>query len=292
MNRIKNSQILYVDSRKRIQGTDSDFSIHLDFDTSIGYDRCVVLDASLPKTYYLVQDGANSFQLTEDDQTVSIVIPVGNYNRSSFRNVLKAELNSNSPYNFTYNVSYNNIQTTTDDGKYLFTVTGNGPIQPVFSFGESLFEIVGFEKNSINYFVNDSLKSLNVPNFQKESTIFIHSDIVQNHNDNILQNIVSNGSSDFSFMTFQQYVPYEYSKPLKARPSNVFTFKITDENGLNIDFNGLNVLITIMLFTENKIDDLISDFIKLSVANDQIRRNRELSLTYNPDQNEETKTKK
>jgi len=262
------NQVFYINSFNRTSGTDSDFFINLDMDRNNTYDRVVLLDASIPKTYYVVQNGYNTFQLTENTSTVTITIPYGNYNRSSFKNVVTTQLNANSPNGYTYAITNQNIQTTQDTGNYFFSVTGNGAVQPIFTFTTNLYEQFGFNANSSNQFVSNSLQSVNITNLQPESTLFIHSDICQNYQDNVLQNIISASNPDYSYIVFQNPNPREYSKVFRTGFSGSFYFKLTDENGTVINLNGVNMVLTIMVYQLNRIDELTRAFIQYSMLKD------------------------
>ena len=53
-------RIYYINSRNRISGTNSNFTYKIDIN-NIEPDRIAVLQANIPKSYYLIQDNANSF---------------------------------------------------------------------------------------------------------------------------------------------------------------------------------------------------------------------------------------
>jgi hypothetical protein len=269
-NYILKNQIIHVDSNNRLTGSHSNFTYQMDLSRNVEYDRVVVLDANIPKSYYLVQAGLNTFQLKESSATVTITLPAGNYNRTSLRNVLTTLLNTASPSGFNYTITNQNIQNTQDTGKYFYSVSGNGPIQPSFIFTTNLYEQLGFNANSTNNFSANQLVSTNITNLQPETRVFIRSDICQNFNDNILQNIDASQNADYSFIGYRNYCPREYSKEFRSGTTNVFFFQITDENGTILDTNGLNVVITIMIYQLNRIDELIKAYVhyKISKEND------------------------
>ena len=60
MSLIETQRIFYVDSHFRLSGTHSDFTYQFDFQGQ-NYDYAVVLQATIPKSYYLVQSGRNTF---------------------------------------------------------------------------------------------------------------------------------------------------------------------------------------------------------------------------------------
>jgi len=110
---IESQRIFYCDSHDRLSGTHSDFTLQFDFQNQ-NYDYAVVLQATIPKSYYLVQQGRNTFQLQELSSTVTITMPVGNYSRSSFKSQLQTSLNSSSPNTWSYVVSIPNASVTAD----------------------------------------------------------------------------------------------------------------------------------------------------------------------------------
>jgi hypothetical protein len=260
-------QIFYVNSKMRNNfdsSTDSSFNYtFLNLDKTKDFDHVSVLSASIPKSYYLLQSGLNSFSLLENSTQVAITLTPGNYNRNSLATTVKNLLNSNSPNGWIYNVTFNNINTTFDNGFYYFSVTGNSSIQPSFIFTNGIFEPLGFNSNSTYQFSSNALSSVNVPNLSIETTLFIHSNICQNkEGDNVLQEIYDTGQGTFSYINFVNPIPMEYSKPMPNSNSNTFTFWLTDENGNIVNLNGVNLNLTIMIFKKNDIDNLLKAGIK------------------------------
>lgn len=263
MNYFTNKQIFYVNSANKLSGSHSNFSFYLNIDPNDDFDRVVVLSASIPKSYYLIDSLHKSFSLKENSSTVIINFDEGNYTRNSLAIKLQSLLNSNSPNSFNYAVSYKNINTFQDNGKYTINVTGNGSVQPEFIFGDKMYEQLGFDKNSTNQFSSNSLTSTNVINLTNETTLFIRSDICQNNEgNNILQEIYTSGDASYAMSIFTNSIPYEYSKKLTTSKSNVYNFYITDENGLHINTNGININFTLMIFKKNDIDNMIKGAIK------------------------------
>ena len=104
MSLIISKRIFYVDSHNRLSGTHSNFNYYLDYKNE-DYDHCVVLQATIPKAYYLVQPSKNTFVLDENGNQVVISLPIGNYSRTSFGFQLQYQLNTNSPNGYTYVMS-------------------------------------------------------------------------------------------------------------------------------------------------------------------------------------------
>lgn len=259
-------QIFYINSKNRINGTNSNFTYKLEIDRNILYDSVVLLDASIPKSYYTVQDGYNIFSIVENNTTTNITISPGNYTRTSFKNELEYKLNlaGLGRPSWVYTVSYQNIGLTVDTGHLFFNVVG--PIleaeQPTFIFYDGLYEQMGFNENTTYNFVNNNLESINVINLNPEQSLYIRSDICQNENNNILDNIITSYSSSYAQINYINNIPNETTKIFNGNGNNIFRFILTDENDINIDLQGQNMIFTIMIYKKNKIFSLLQGFIK------------------------------
>ena len=254
-------QIFTINSQNRSSGTNSNFTYELDIDRNVAYDRVVVLDASIPKSYYTIQNGYNTFLLTEGLSTRTITVTPGNYTRTSFKNELLDKLNTGG-VGWTYSITLPNIGITVDNGHLYFSVTGNSSSQPIFTFENYLYEQMGFNDNESYAFSGDQLESVNVINLNPEQTLFIRSDICQNQNNNILDNIITSSNTSFSQINYVNNIPLESSKIFNGNNANTFKFMLTDENGVNIDLQGQNMIFTIMIYKSNKIFKLLQGFIK------------------------------
>lgn len=252
-------KIFYINSRNRLSGTDSSFNYQLDMPPDNNFDSVVVLQAGIKKSYYLIEIDENTFTLSENSMTTIITIPPGNYTRKSFQTVLQTLLNASSPNLWTYSVSFPTVSSAADTGKYTFTVSGNGGIQPLFIFTSFLYEQMGFNSNSTNPFVTDSLTCTNVINLSLEDTLFLHSDICRNHDDNILQDIYTAGNSTYSSIKFDNYCVEQYAKEISYNKSNVYNFYLTDEDGIFMDLNGQNIVITLMVYKRRSIYNLFKE---------------------------------
>ena len=263
---ITTSSKFYVNSRNRTSGTDSDFSYYFDVPKDSKYNKVCLLQASIPKSYYMVQPG-EYFTLSEGLNTTQIAVSPANYTRKSFAAVIQASLTTNSPNGWVYVITYNTSSTVGDTGKYTFTVTGNGVIQPSFIFttDNDLYSQMGFNDGSTNVFVGNSLISTNVINLQRENTLFIHSDIVRGDNNNILQEIYAADSPDYSSVTFLQQTVEAYSKDITFNSSNTYNFYLTNENGDKMDLNGQNINFTLLMYKSNDIYDMIRQFLKFQI---------------------------
>ena len=265
MNFYTEKQILYIDTSRRQSGSHSNFSYVLDINQFYDYDSVVLLDASIPKSTYLINENNNTFVVTENGINRTITVPPGNYNRSSFKNVVLQKLNEGS---YTYTMTFDNSAKTGDDGKFTFSCLET---TPTFTFSNNLYRQMGFENNTSYTFVNSSigygstLLSANVTNFRYQSVYFIISDICQNYNNNVLQSIISTNFQDYNYITYHCLDPISYTKDFIREKSNLYNFRLVDENFQEIDLNGIAMNLTIMLYKKNTIDKLFKQYIKMKV---------------------------
>jgi len=247
-----------VNSVKRTTGTDSNFTYNFQIPQNENYDNVVVLDAYIPKTYYLVQSGYNTFTLTEGSSSATVTMTSKNYTATTFKSELTTALNTASPNHWTYSITFDSSL-----GKYTYSLTGNDS-QPSFTFTTNLNEQLGFEPNTTNIFANNQLISTNVIDMQLETTLNIRSDMIgQGNTDNILQNVFASGTTDFSNITWICPDIDAYSKKLVTNTTNTYRFILTDEDGTHeMNLNGKNIVMTIMLYKKDSINTVIKEFLK------------------------------
>ncbi len=264
----KSHQIFYINSANRNdpeKESDADFSYTIPIDSTINYDSLCVLAASIPKSYYLIQDGFNTFTLQEGINLATITIPPGNYSYLSFMAVLPGLLNSKSPNGWTYSMSYPNRLTQADTGLFTYSVTGNSG-QPSFITTTNVFEQLGFNQNTTNTFIMNTLVSTSVINFSQEQSLFLHCDCCLNGvgNDDILQEIYDWNSPPMSFIVYQNEGNIEgYSKLFRVTSTNVLKFSLTNEFGRVMNLNGRNQLITLLIYKRDNLSEVIREVIRL-----------------------------
>lgn len=260
---LKNKRIFYVNSRERIEGTDNSFSFKIDLDPTVKYDSVCILSCNIPKSYYLVQDGYNTLTLTEDDTSIDIVVPPGNYSRRSFQFGLITLLNNSSPKNWVYSITY--PTSGVDTGKFMYAVSGNGMIQPTFTFPpkSSIYEQMGFDYNSSNTFIGDSLISTNVLKFQLENNLFIISDIVSGTMGNDVLLSLPCGFPDYSDITYETKEIIAQSRPLNTNNNNIYRFSLVNEDKQFMFLNGLNMTFTLMVYQRDDIYEMMRNYIKI-----------------------------
>jgi hypothetical protein len=265
---IEHSRHFYVNSHNRINQNDthSSFTYKIDIPTDYQYTHVCLLNAQIPKSWYLVASGA-TFQLQEISSYVTITVPSKSYSATSFARVLTSLLNTNSPHSWVYAVTLPN-RAQGDTAKFTYTVTGNSGSQPSFTFNTHLYEQFGFDSGTVATFSASSLTSTNVFRFQADETLYIQSDMCTNGSDSILASIVAI-VPDFSTIQYTCPNVRAYSKRLVTQNSSSFYFKITNEDFQLKELNGLNVTFDVLVWRKSKALDAIPELLKYTVTKDE-----------------------
>jgi hypothetical protein len=255
-----NSRIIEINSNERLTGTHGNFTYALkkSIMNEEDYTHVSVLKASIPVSYYLIQEKYNFIHLIEGGVTTKVTMEAANYNSNSFMKTLTTKLNAAG--SFTYNMTMRDPFTQADTGKIYFTVSNNNGVQPSIVINH-MHEQLGFNKNDTVSFINNKLVSDNVVSFIPERTLFIHSSLVdniENSSTTVLESVFCDNVKNYSVVRFNNPDVIGYSKkiiPLKS----IFTIRITDENETPIDFNGSNIVLSLLFY--RSINNLIKDYI-------------------------------
>ena len=257
-----NRRIYTINTIDRLAGTSENFSYHLAIPHDSKFDKVVVLNVAIPISFYLIQEGFNTFHIRENDIDRLITLPPGNYSSAkTFALVLLPLLNADAPFGWIYSMSLPNGNLTANTGKFTYGVTGN-LTQPSIICTNQVNEQLGFAINSSNTFIDGTLVSSTVLNFGSEATLYLHSDIASNGDSDILQEIYTANSVPFSYVTYQCTAPELYSKALNTSQSDKFQFTLTNEKNQILNLNGVDMQITLALYQSDKTNDLIQRYIK------------------------------
>jgi hypothetical protein len=112
------------------------------------------------------------------------------------------------------------------------------------------------------------LSSLTTVNFGAESTLFIHSDISDNGDSDVLQEIYAGNTQSLSYITYQCSTPDLYSKALQTNQSSVFRFSLTNEKKQLLNLHGVNMQLTICLYKKDDTNELIRKYIQYKVQSE------------------------
>jgi hypothetical protein len=201
------------------------------------------------------------------DSSVQITVPPGNYNTASFAATIPLLLNIASPNLWTYNMTFPNGFTSPQTGKFTFLVSGpTGADYASFSFTNQLNEQFGFAANTTNAFASNKLVSVNVVTFIPETSIIVHSDIVDDGDSDVLEIILSNNNIPLSNATYQCHDVGAYSKKLRTNQSNSYSFSLTDEHGKQLDLNGLPCMFELILFKQDTLRDYVKDLVRVGLS--------------------------
>lgn len=264
-------QIISFNSKDRIAGINSNF-VSMPVDIGLNrFDSVALLQASIPKSYYNMPTGYNTFTLTEKAVSTTITIPIGSYNKINLASVLSTLLTAGSTLlgnNWTYVVS-NPSPTVADTFKFTFTVSGNGLFQPTITMlSTSPFRQLGFEESTAYPFVANVLVSENAINLAYVLRMFIKSNIADTATDGVLDEILSVGSfAPQSVLFYQQYNIDLNTKVFNSSNSNSWNFSIVDSYGQLIDFNGISWAFTLVFYQRNVTHELHKN--ELMITNEQ-----------------------
>ena len=116
MTGVMDFRYYYITSDNQLSATNNVFTTALDIPEG-RFNRITLVNLNIPVSFYVIQNGHNTFYLTENSTSVLITIPQGNYNINSFITGLTSLLNLNSPNGLTYTLSFPNTYTQTSTGK-------------------------------------------------------------------------------------------------------------------------------------------------------------------------------
>ena len=245
------NRIFYINSENRISGTASNFSYQLEIPKDQKYDSCCVLAMTIPRSYYLIRNGQNSCTLMVDGTPYVITIPRGNYTAINFQPVLLGQLNSFGVGTFTMSLS-------TITGKFTYGYVGAGTALSFnFAAPSKLGHQMGFPEVSSTAFVAGTLTSTNVLDFISTSTLFLHSDMVMDKT-SILQEVYADNSIPFSNLVYNCRDTNMYSKSMQNTQSGVFNFSLCDEHDLEVNLNGQDICITLLVYKKENLSALLS----------------------------------
>lgn len=249
--------VISFNSKDRISGTNSNF-VSAPIDIGVNkYDSVCLVSASIPKSFYNMPSGYNTFSLREVT-TRTITIPIGNYTKNNLITVLATQLNTGAPVGWVYTVSYS-PNTGPDTFKITFAVTGNGGTQPRFTFATttSPFRQLGFDEGSINDFVANTLVSTNAINLSYILRAFIKSNICRNAQDGILEELLNIGSfPSLSVMYYQQFNFDMNTREYNSDFTNSWNFTLVDGFDQIIELNGIPWAFSLVFYQRNNTHEL------------------------------------
>lgn len=227
-------------------------------DKHILYSQIGVSNAQIPISYYQVNTTNNIFSFTLKNSNYSVTLTSGNYNANTFINMITSLIVS---YNFSLS-----INATT--GKFILSnTTEDFIILP----NSTCYHLLGFPQNQNVY---SSSKSLTFPypcNLYGINRIKIKSNILATRNfdsnsgqGNILSTIpVSSGLTGVLC-----YVNYSnFKNIINNKNLDYIDILVTDENDNFIDFNGIDIFLTLQLDIIREYQQTKEDLLSLLSPN-------------------------
>jgi hypothetical protein len=186
-----------------------------------------ILAFTAPNSIYIINEYNNLFKYSIGSNNYSVYVLIGNYNVNTFITQFLSQMPNN------FNITYNSIT-----NKFTISYISSWSIL----IGSTIFEIMGFDVNTL-YVSNSGI--INLPftcNFNGVSHINIHSDTFNTSNIisktlstcSILQPIIVNCNS--SQIIFQKTTIFEI--PVNNNIVDTISIQIKDDDENLINFNG------------------------------------------------------
>ena len=282
----KNKIILHINSNQRVipdddillpgsKPNESDFYINLDIPRDREYDSIVLLDAAIPKSYYMViSPGHNFIYLSEAAPRQKVYIDQGNYNITSFMSAVGSALTAQSVVNgnnYTYVLTYPDVSTYADTGHITITTDappGTTALGFLNEYGMSVqmgFFTTNYDGESItSYGFGDGgiLTSNQVVNLQPAKSIYICCDAVSNGINNVLQAVQNQAVGTMNVATYQCTVLEAWTQSYVGNKDNLFHFQLVDEFLEPINLNGQEWSANLLLYKRQTLFDKIKSFIQ------------------------------
>jgi hypothetical protein len=260
------SYIYHLNSGDRIEGTNGNFQTRIDFPNNkiTDFDTIALLDASIPKSYYSIQTGQNTFTLEENGTDITITISPGTYSATVFATALATGLTVGSQTAVNYSVTFD-----LNTAKFKFEADTNS-ITIKLKFNNFMYNRLGFDKGGTYTFEVEGnksiLNSVNVIDMSPEVDIMLRTSLVQgiDANEDILYDISTAGVPPYGIVKLLNNDPVSHSRDLNTA-TNLFTFRLTDENDNDIILNGINFTATLLFYKKSSLPQKIKDFIRYIV---------------------------
>jgi hypothetical protein len=199
------------------------------------YNLISVVHAEIPVSYYIVNETNNYLSMSTGNYTLSN----GNYNATTFKTMLLSLLGSN------WTLILNSIT-----GIYTLAYTSNFTINAT----STCYKLMGFKKNTSYSSVSNSLTFIYPCNFLGVQRLKIKSNVLKTDNidcysggrSNLLTTIPVNSAS-YGLIVFNNLVGFKNILPNIA--IDFIDITITDELDNIINFNGIDIYITLQIDT-------------------------------------------
>ena len=263
--------VINFNSKDRIQGTNSSFlSAPVDLGNN-AFDSVCLVQASIPKSFYNVPSGYNTFTLQENAASVTVTVTPGSYTRINFQSTLATLLTAASPNTLTYTVSYP-ASTAPDTFHYTFSVNSAVIVCKFVVTSKSPFRQMGFESATTYTFTagggSATLESVNAINLSYILRAFITTNLVMDATDGILEELLNFGSFPAnSVMSYQQFNFDMNTRKYNTSTTNSWQFNLVDSFDQLIDMNGIPWAFSVVFYQRNSTHELQKT--ELQIANEE-----------------------
>lgn len=280
------SKVHHVTSRGRAAGQSST-SFQYPLWVPRDHNRITLIAAQIPKTYYLVDEGYNSFTWTPTvGVAVDYYIPAGNYTFNSFATMwntvcaasgLTIETSGTDPAALHGSVPFN----TLSDG--LFRLSGSADGTLTFPTDSQLPLILGFSE-PISIVAGTYTTSTQVVDFTATSQIYITCDKAAgvaagaDEKSGMLSHFFVNQIPDLSFVTFTNPAPIDTARVMQNEavvdptPRLVYAnFSITGDGYSSLDLHGHDVDLVVMTYCEHDYWTLFKYYVQASALQMQMQ---------------------
>lgn len=258
--------ISVVDSSQKVSGTSSNFTIDLKIPSFVQeFDRVALNQISIPRSWYDVETGVNTFQFREGISGIlkTITVPVGMYNVLTLASTLGGLLTTSSQNGYTYVCSYPNSALTVNNNLFTFTSSNTVTIFYLI-FTTSMYQQMGFALNTTYPSVSGILQSVNSISISYINRVFLTSNACNTSYNSYLQEILIAGQFPSTSFIFWENGNYDTnSKEFTNPTNNAWDFSLYDRYGNLINLHGLEIVFSLIFYKKNKTDEIHLEHIKL-----------------------------
>lgn len=260
---ISNLYTFNVSTKNRQAGSsDTDnFFYQFDLRDSDKFTHISVTNVNLPKSWYVVRDPLNMFQLQENGSIVTITFPEGNYDQFDLFTMFQTLLNNNSPNGYHYTVLEVN---TTSIGQnpvpdiLKIQVSNNAPplttINFIFDNISSIDLLLGYIEGINPQVAGGTTIAPNVYNLNFESAVYLISDAVESDYSDTNFSNATLATINVADVLYGSYATQDYdiltNRKKFSNKGKIFNFQLTTDNGLSSFFlNFVDLEFTLNFFT-------------------------------------------
>lgn len=256
-----------ITSKNRTSGLTNNFYISIDIPSDIvnKINYVSISDISIPKSFYQIENGYNTFSLYENNILITITLPSGNYSKSQLISYLNTQMTTQSLNSVTYIIT--DEQTLFDTGKIVISCDKPLILKKLLFSQNDIYQYMGFDYNIIYNFTT-TITSPNIINLNSEDVILLHSNICSSYNNdqntgsNVITSIYTSGQKNYSYIIKNYDMIYNMKPFIK---NNQYNFYLTNENNQSIFLNGIdfNFVLNLFTYTPNsnfykKVNDMIN----------------------------------